>query len=68
MPVIGRVCMDLVMLDVGRVPGIGPEDEVVILGAQGHDRISADEIAGWLDTINYEVVSTVMARVPRVYV
>lgn len=67
-PVIGRVCMDLVMLDVGRVPGIRPEDEVVILGVQGYERISADEIAGWLDTINYEVVSTVMARVPRVYV
>lgn len=67
-PVIGRVCMDLVMLDVGQVPGIQPEDEVVILGAQGDERISADEIAGWLDTINYEVVSTVMDRVPRLYV
>lgn len=66
-PVVGRVCMDLVMLDVGGVPGIRAGDEVVILGAQGNERITADEIAGWLDTINYEVVSTVMARVPRVY-
>jgi alanine racemase len=66
-PVIGRVCMDLAMLDVGSVPDIQAEDEVVILGAQGSERISADEIAGWLDTINYEIVSTVMARVPRVY-
>ncbi|AOY56819.1 MULTISPECIES: alanine racemase [Desulfococcus] len=66
-PVIGRICMDLTMLDVGDVPGIKAEDEVVILGNQGRESISADEIAGWLGTINYEVVSSVMARVPRVY-
>jgi alanine racemase len=38
---------------------------VVLIGCQGHDCISADEVAGWLGTINYEVVSTLLARVPR---
>ncbi len=66
-PVVGRVCMDLTMLDIGEVPGIQAGDEAVILGAQGKDAITADEIAEWLGTINYEVVSTVMARVPRAY-
>ncbi len=67
-PVVGRVCMDLTMLDVGGVPGVRPGDAVVILGAQGGERITADEIAEWLGTIHYEVVSSVMARVPRVYI
>jgi alanine racemase len=67
-PVVGRVCMDLTMLDVGGVPGVQAGDEAVILGAQGGESIPADEIAGWLGTINYEVVSTVMARVPRIFV
>ncbi|WP_373498377.1 alanine racemase [Desulfococcus sp.] len=66
-PVVGRVCMDLTMLDVGGVPGVAPGDEVVILGAQGGERITAEEIAGRLGTIHYEVVSTVMARVPRIF-
>ncbi len=67
-PVIGRVCMDLTMLDVGHIPRACPEAEIVILGAQGADVITADEIAGWLGTINYEIVATVMNRVPRIYI
>lgn len=67
-PVIGRVCMDLTMLDVGHIPEAQPESEVVIIGRQGKEEITADEMAKMLDTINYEVVSCVMARVPRVYV
>ncbi len=67
-PIIGRVCMDLTMLDVGRISDVGMEDEVVIFGRQGNDSITADDLASELNTINYEIVSTVMARVPRVYV
>ena len=67
-PVVGRVCMDLTMLDVGHIPGAEVGSEVVILGSQGSDTISADEIADWLGTINYEVVAAIMARVPRVYI
>jgi alanine racemase len=67
-PIIGRVCMDLTMLDVADIPDVGIEDEVVIFGQQGKASITADELASELNTINYEIVSNVMARVPRVYV
>jgi alanine racemase len=67
-PVVGRVCMDLSMLDVGTVPDVSLDDEVVIFGKQGSDCISADEIAQALGTINYEVVCDVAARVPRIYI
>ena len=67
-PIIGRVCMDLTMIDVGHIPGVSVEDEVVILGRQGDEEITADEIAGQVGTINYEIVSSLTARVERVYV
>ena len=66
-PIIGRVCMDLTMIDVGHIPGAAVEDEVVILGRQANEAITADELAGLLDTINYEITSAITARVPRVY-
>jgi len=66
-PVVGRVCMDLTMLDVGTVPGVQVEDEVVIFGKQGGESISADDLARMLNTINYEIVCDLTARVPRVY-
>jgi alanine racemase len=65
--VVGRVCMDLTMLDVGAVPGVQIEDEVVIFGRQGGASISADDLARALGTINYEIVCDITARVPRVY-
>jgi len=66
-PIVGRVCMDLIMLDVGGAAGVAVEDVVVVFGAQGSGSITADEIASSIDTINYEVVSTITGRVPRVY-
>ena len=66
-PIVGRVCMDLTMIDVGHIPGVAVEDEVVILGRQANEAITADELAGLLDTINYEITSAITARVPRVY-
>ena len=66
-PIIGRVCMDLTMLDVGNISDIQIGDEVVIFGQQGNQMLAVDEIAASLDTINYEIVSTISARVPRVY-
>ena len=67
-PIIGRVCMDLTMIDVGHIPETKIEDEVVIFGHQGSASISADEIARLTDTINYEVVTRISDRVPRVYI
>ncbi len=66
-PIVGRICMDLTLLDVGEVPGVAEGDEVVILGRQGDEVLSADEMAATLNTINYEVVSTITSRVPRIY-
>jgi alanine racemase len=67
-PVVGRVCMDLTMLDVGAIDGVAMEDEVVIFGCQGHAAIAADEVAASLNTINYEIVTSISSRVPRVYI
>ena len=66
-PIIGRVCMDLIMLDLGEGSAAKAGDEVVIIGRQGDAEISADEIARLLGTINYEVVFTNITRVPRTY-
>lgn len=66
-PIVGRICMDLTLLDVGEPSDVSIGDEVVIVGRQGNERLTADEMAAKLGTINYEVVSTVAARVPRVY-
>ncbi len=67
-PVVGRVCMDFTMLDVGHIENVRIGDEVVILGSQGSDHISAEEIAARSGTINYEVVCTLMDRVPRIFI
>ncbi len=67
-PIAGRICMDLTMLDVGAIAGVAPGDEVVIIGRQGDQVISADEMAGLLETISYEVVFTNSLRVPKVYI
>ncbi len=67
-PIVGRVCMDLTMLDVGAVSKAALEDEVVAFGRQGKAEISVDEIARTLNTINYEIVSTITKRVPRLFV
>ena len=66
-PIVGRVCMDLTLLDVGAVSDIAVGDEAVIIGRQGDQELTADEMASLLDTINYEVVTSIAARVPRIY-
>lgn len=66
-PVVGRVCMDQTMVDVGHIPGVKMGDEAVLIGRQGDEEISADEIAAKLGTINYEIVCMINSRVPRVY-
>jgi alanine racemase len=64
-PVIGRVSMDLAAINVTSVPNVSIGDEVVLIGRQGDDYISVDEVAEWLDTNTYEVVTSIAARVPR---
>jgi alanine racemase len=66
-PIVGRVCMDQCMINVTHIPEVQLGDEVVLIGAQGNDRIRAEDVAQKLGTNNYETTSMVMARVPRLY-
>jgi alanine racemase len=66
-PVVGRISMDLTMTDVTDIRGVSQGDEVVLLGKQGDETISADEMAGWAQTNSYEILTSIIARVPRVY-
>ena len=66
-PVVGRVSMDLTMIDVTDIRGVQQGDEVVLLGKQGADQISADEMARWAETISYEILTSISARVPRIH-
>jgi alanine racemase len=66
-PIRGRVTMDQVVIDVTRVAGCRVGDEVVVLGRQGRDEIGAHELAAGAQTIPWEILTNVGARVPRVY-
>ena len=64
--IVGRVCMDQTMIDVTHIPGVRQGDEVVLIGGQGEDELQVEEIADRLGTFSYEVISEILARVPRV--
>lgn len=66
-PIAGRVCMDQFMVDLSTVPAARQDSRVVLLGAQGAGRIPAEEIAAEAETINYEVVTGLTQRLPRIY-
>jgi len=66
-PIIGVVCMDQFMADVTDIPGVHAGAECVLMGEQGGNRITADDIAAIQDTINYEIICGVSRRVPRHY-
>lgn len=66
-PVVGNICMDQFMVDLGVDSTAKVDDEVVLIGRQNNEEISADELAATLGTINYEVVCMINSRVPRVY-
>ena len=67
-PVIGRVTMDMIMLDITDLPQSKIGDEVVLLGKQGAAFIGVDELSNWAGVIPYEVLSGVSKRIPRIYV
>ncbi len=66
-PIAGRIAMDMCMADVTAIDGVAPGDEVVIIGTQGADAIDADELASLADTISWEILAGIPARVPRLY-
>jgi alanine racemase len=66
-PVVGKVCMDFIMVDATGIPNVSIGDEVVLMGGQGREQITAEEIADKIKSISYEVFCTVGKRVPRIY-
>lgn len=66
--IVGRVCMDQVMVDVTDIPDVCRGDEVTVIGRDGSDCISFDEFASLSGTINYESICDIGKRVPRVYI
>lgn len=66
--VVGRICMDQCMIDVTDIDNIEVGDVVTVIGKDGGEEISTDDVAAWTGTINYEVVCLVGKRVPRVYI
>lgn len=67
-PVIGRVCMDQVMLDISDIEGVNVGDEVTVIGDGKNNTVSFDDTAKMTGTINYELICLVGKRVPRVYI
>lgn len=66
-PQVGRICMDQFMVNVGEDEAqVG--DEVVLLGESDHERIAAEDLAAWMGTNEYEILTNISARVPRVYI
>jgi alanine racemase len=66
-PVAGKVCMDLIMVDVTDIPHVSLGDEVVLMGRQGKEQITPEEIADKIDSISYDVLCSIGKRVPRIY-
>jgi len=66
-PVVGRICMNMAFLDVTDAPDASIGDTVTLIGADGEERISAEELAAACDTIAYEIVARLPAHVPRTY-
>jgi alanine racemase len=66
-PLVGTVSMDNITVDVGPDSDVGPGDAATLIGADGDERITAEEVARRLETINYEVTCGISARVPRAY-
>lgn len=65
---IGRICMDQMMFDVTDIDGVSEGDEVILIGSDGNETITADDLAEACGTIGYEIVCGISKRVPRVYV
>lgn len=66
-PILGRVCMDQLMVDVTHIPDVSPADRVILVGESGSERITVEQIAEAAGSFNYEFVCGISRRVPRVY-
>ena len=66
-PILGRICMDQMMVDVTDIPGVQHGDPVILIGSSGSRHISIEEIAAEADSFNYEFACGISRRVPRIY-
>jgi alanine racemase len=67
-PLRGRIAMDFIMVDITDIPGVELEDEVVLIGQDGDEVITADSLASLVGTINYEIVTRINPRIPRIVI
>ncbi len=67
-PILGRICMDQMMVDVTDIPGVAAEDRVVLVGTYDDEQITMEEISAAADSFNYEFVCGISRRVPRIYI
>jgi len=67
-PIIGTISMDLTTIDVTRAPELKPGDDVTLLGTEGAEQLDAQQIARVAGTISYNILSSISARVRRVYI
>ena len=67
-PIVGKICMDMCMIDVTDIEGVELGDEVIIMGEENNIKYDADDIANNIGTINYEVLCSISKRVPRVFI
>ncbi|PIE18503.1 MAG: alanine racemase [Proteobacteria bacterium] len=67
-PIRGRVCMNMTMIDVTHIPGARAGGVATLLGPDGEERISAEDLAGWMGTISYEAIARIHPAIPRVQV
>lgn len=67
-PVLGRICMDQIMVDITDIPGAVMGDEAVLFGCDGDEEVTVDQLAQWAGVLNYEIICGIHSRVPRVYI
>ena len=67
-PILGRICMDQMMVDVTAIPGVQVGDRVTLVGTDGEEAITMEQISAQADSFNYEFVCGISRRVPRLYV
>ena len=67
-PIVGRICMDQMMVDISNIPNVEYESEVVLIGKSGNEIITADDLAYLIGTIGYEIVCGISKRVERIYI
>ena len=66
-PIVGRVCMDQMMVDISHIDNVSVGDEVILIGKSDNEVITADDMANLVNTIGYEIICAISKRVPRVY-